>query len=82
MMDFIEYGTVDPILYADYKNTSYYNFVKQIEVKNIIQFSEVEESYLNFLTKEVATIKRIEDTYILKLLIEKGKITLGEVIKN
>ncbi len=82
MMDFIEYGTVDPILYADYKNTSYYNFVKQIEVKNIIQFSEVEESYLNFLTKEVATIKRIEDTYILKLLIEKGKITLGEVIKK
>ena len=85
MMDFIEHGSRDPFLFVDYAN-SYYNFIVKVEKTENIALSKQQMKLLELFTKEINNSKRIEESLILKLLIESGQLSVNElkeqVLKN
>lgn len=83
MMDFIEHGARDPYLFVDYSN-SYYNFVLKVE-KQQARLSKKEIKLLELFSKEINNSKRVEESIILKMLIEQGALSkskLAELILN
>ena len=85
MMDFIEHGSRDPFLFVDDAN-SYYNFIVKVEKTENIALSKQKMKLLELFTKEINNSKRIEESLILKLLIESGQLSVNElkeqVLKN
>ena len=78
MMDFIEHGSRDPFLFVDYAN-SYYNFIVKVEKAENIALSKQQMKLLELFTKEINNSKRIEESLILKLLIESGQLSVNEL---
>jgi superfamily II DNA or RNA helicase len=78
MMDFIEQGSRDPFLFVEYSN-SYYNFFIKVESNYISQLSSHQLKVLELFSKEINNSKRVEESLILKLLIEKGKLSVQEL---
>lgn len=84
MMDFIEHGSRDPYLFVDYSN-SYYNFVLKVDQLKEKSLSNQQEKLLELFCKEINNSKRLEESLILKILIEKGKLSvkqLKELVKD
>jgi superfamily II DNA or RNA helicase/HKD family nuclease/phage repressor protein C with HTH and peptisase S24 domain len=84
MMDFIEHGSRDPFLYVDYSK-SYFNFVKRVESDFEAVMPEQQIKLLELFSKEINNAKRVEESYIILLLIERGKLSISEFrafIKN
>jgi len=81
MMDFIEYGSRDPYLYVDYIN-SFYNFVVKVEKEYNSDLSLKQIKLLELFSKEINNSKRVEESLILKLLIDYGKLSLKELKEN
>ncbi len=77
MMDFIEHGSRDPFLFVDYAN-SYYNFVLKVE-KVEPALNKQELKLLELFSKEINNSKRIEESLIIKLLIESGELSVNEL---
>ena len=75
MMDFVEHGSRDPMMYVE-KDGSLYAFIDKQE--NIGALSPLQIRRLSFFSKEVCDGKRLEETLLLKLLIEKEQVSLGE----
>ena len=75
MMDFIEHGSRDPYLYVDYSN-SYYNFIVSVETDFITTLSIKEVKLLELFASEINNSKRVEESLILKILIDSGKLSL------
>jgi superfamily II DNA or RNA helicase/HKD family nuclease len=75
MMDFIEHGSRDPYLYVDYAN-SYYNFFVILEKDYNAKLSKEEVKVLELFSKEINNSKRVEESLIIKLIIEFGKISI------
>ena len=78
MMDFIEHGSRDPFLFVDYAN-SYYNFIVKVEKTENRALSKQQMKLLELFTKEINNSKRIEESLILKLLIESGQLSVNEL---
>jgi superfamily II DNA or RNA helicase/phage repressor protein C with HTH and peptisase S24 domain len=78
MMDFIEHGSRDPFLYVDYAN-SYFNFVSKVESNSSIQLTKHQIKLLELFSKEINNAKRIEESCIILLLIEREKLTVKEL---
>ncbi len=78
MMDFIEHGSRDPFLYVDYSN-SYYNFILRVEQVDNPELSENQIKLLELFSKEINNSKRVEESLILKLLIESGQLSVKEL---
>ncbi len=78
MVDFLEQGARDPQLYVK-KSKSYFNFVSSQEdgFRNIV--SSDQSILLELFSNEIANSKRIEEVVIIKLLIEKEKISHQEL---
>jgi superfamily II DNA or RNA helicase len=76
MMDFIEHGSRDPYLYVNYSN-SYYNFVLKVEQEDNSTLSKEQLKLLELFSKEINNSKRVEESLILKLLIENVKLSLN-----
>lgn len=75
MMDFIEHGSRDPYLYVNYSN-SYYNFVIKVNHEQNLLLSKKQVKLLELFAKEINNSKRIEESLILKLLIEKEQLSV------
>ena len=81
MMDFIEHGSRDPYLYVDYIN-SFYNFIVKVEKEYKSDLSIKQIKLLELFSKEINNSKRVEESLILKLLIDYGELSLNELKEN
>lgn len=78
MMDFIEHGSRDPYLYVEYDN-SYYNFIVRIEKPEKLELTKKQVKLLELFSKEINNTKRVEESLIIKSLIEEGKFNVSEL---
>lgn len=73
MMDFLEHGSRDPQLYADYSR-SYFNFAKGQEQALRESLSPTQTKLLELFSNEIANTKRIEEVILLSELIRNESI--------
>ena len=78
MMDFIEHGSRDPFLFVEYAN-SYYNFILKVEKETNSALSEQQIKLLELFSKEINNSKRVEESLILKLLLDSNELTADEL---
>ena len=78
MMDFIEHGSRDPYLYVNY-SSSYFNFIVKVENEYKIILSQKQVKLLELFAKEINNSKRVEESLIIKLLIESGNLSLKDL---
>ncbi len=78
MMDFIEHGSRDPFLYVNYSN-SYFNFIKKVEVNDSFSLPINEVKLLELFSKEINNSKRVEESLILKILIETNELAVNKL---
>lgn len=78
MMDFVEHGYRDPFLFVEYAN-SYYNFVLKAEKTENLELSKQQVKLLELFSKEINNSKRVEESLILKILIESGELTVKKL---
>ena len=78
MMDFIEHGSRDPYLYVNYSN-SYYNFIVKVEKEHNLELSKTQVKLLELFSKEINNSKRVEESLIIKLLVENDKLSIKEL---
>lgn len=78
MMDFIEHGSRDPYLYVNY-SSSYYNFIAKVEKEHNVELSQRQIKLLELFAKEINNSKRVEESLIIKLLIECGKLSTTDL---
>lgn len=69
MMDFVEHGSRDPILYADYAG-SYFAWCRSQEESLVDYYDEKYVSLMEQLTKVLARGKRISETVLLEALLK------------
>lgn len=84
MIDFLEHGSRDPILYVNYSK-SYFNFVTLLEDDLKQKLSEFEIKLLENFSREINNTKRVEESIILKELILNNQLTvqsLKEIIED
>jgi len=77
MMDFIEHGSRDPFLYVNH-SCSYYNFIVKVEKEHNLELSKQQVKLLELFAKEINNSKRVEESLIVKLLIESGKLPIND----
>ena len=75
MVDFLEHGSRDPMLYV-LNSKSYFNFVRLQESSLINKLEKREIKLLELFSKEINNAIRVEESLILKHLIEKGPISI------
>jgi superfamily II DNA or RNA helicase/HKD family nuclease len=78
MMDFIEHGSRDPYLYVNYAN-SYYNFIVKVEKEFNSDLAIKQIKLFELFSKEINNSKRVEESLIIKLLIDYGKLSLNDL---
>jgi len=78
MMDYIEHGSRDPFLFVDYAN-SYYNFIIKVENAKKSSLSKQQLKLLELFSKEINNSKRLEESLIIKILIESGELSVNEL---
>jgi hypothetical protein len=77
MVDFLEHGSRDPMLYI-LNSKSYYNFIKLQENGLIDKLNKKESKLLELFSKEINNAVRIEESLILKHLFENGKVSIAK----
>jgi superfamily II DNA or RNA helicase/HKD family nuclease len=78
MMDFILHGSRDPYLYVN-ESGSYYNFVIRVEEGFQADLSKLQVKLLELFSKEINNSKRVEESTIIKALLEHGSLSLEEL---
>ena len=78
MMDFLEYGSRDPWLYVKYKK-SYVNFLNILEEKYRNSFNKSDLQFLEFFNLDINNAKRVEESLILRALIQNGEVSIQEL---
>lgn len=78
MMDFPEHGSRDPFLYVNYDN-SYFNFVSRVDKEFTVNLSAKSIKLLELFSKEINNSKRVEESIILKELIENDIFNSNEL---
>ncbi|MCH5252770.1 MAG: DUF3427 domain-containing protein [Lachnospiraceae bacterium] len=73
ILDFYEYGEIDPMLFISYAKT-YDNFVRMVDKDYKIVFSEKEEATLEFISSTILNGKRPHELIMLQLLFEQQNI--------
>ncbi len=77
MVDFIEQGSRDPQLFVNYAK-SYYNFAVDIEPELKGLLSARQMKLLELFSCEINNSKRVEESLILKALLENGSLELEQ----
>lgn len=73
--EFYQYGEVDPILFMDYRKSSYYSFVKLAKREDLpVELTEKQENTLDFISTQIANGKRVHELIMLKQLMDEGSI--------
>lgn len=78
MMDFIHHGARDPFLYVDYAN-SFYNFFLKVEKVLSPNLSNYQVKLLELFSKEINNSKRIEESLILKTLLDSEELSVNQL---
>ena len=78
IIDFYNYGEIDPMLFIEYTKESYHSFLKRIEPYYKILFSKEQEEMLAFVSQFLMNGKRPHELLILKSLLE-GKTDQGVI---
>lgn len=73
MVDFLEYESRDPFQFVAYSK-SYYNFVVRVDDTVEHGLDNINAELLALFTREINNGKRVEESYLLKLLLEKKEI--------
>ena len=81
ILDFYEYGEIDPMLFVNYANT-YDNFVRMVDKDYKVFFSEKEEAALEFISSIILSGKRPHELIILQMLLEQEKIDKNAFIAH
>ncbi|MBR0381232.1 MAG: DEAD/DEAH box helicase [Eubacterium sp.] len=73
--EFYRYGEIDPILFMNYKRSSYYRFVRSVD-KNcgLEEFTQAQEETLDFICTQIADGKRPHELVLLQLLMEENRL--------
>lgn len=79
ILEFYEYGEIDPQLLIDYAKT-YDNFVRKVDKDYKVCFTSKEEAVLEFVSALLMNGKRPHELIILKLLLSKPIIRQEEFI--
>jgi len=80
MMDFVEHGSRDPFLYVSYAD-SYFQFVSKIESTLAGKLDTSQLTILKLISNEINNGKRVEESELLKYLMEFGNINFEEFKK-
>ncbi len=77
MVDFLEHGSRDPMLYVNYSK-SYFNFVAEAEdrYQNVINNDQMK--LLELFSGEINNSKRIEESLMLRDLLDNGSVDIDE----
>lgn len=75
MEDFLTYESRDPFLFVEYSK-SYYNFVKRSDNSFDIILDKKRTDLLELFSREINNSKRIEESFILKVLLDKGELSI------
>ena len=78
MVDFMEHGSRDPMLYVNYSK-SYFSFVQDLEKPLQGKLSEHEQKLLELFSKEINNSKRVEESVILRELIEHKSLGIDKL---
>jgi superfamily II DNA or RNA helicase/phage repressor protein C with HTH and peptisase S24 domain len=76
MVDFIENNGRDPFLFVQYAK-SYYNFLKKVDKNSIEDLNKDEIKLLELFAKEINNSRRVEESIILKYLLENGGLSIS-----
>lgn len=84
MMDFLSNESRDPFQFVSYSK-SYYNFVVKVDNSygNVLSVHKL--NFLNLFSQEINNAKRVEESLLLKELIEKGALstlTFKEIVND
>ena len=77
MMDFIQHGARDPFSYVTYSK-SYFNFVLSLEDEYKDQLKAEQIQLLELFSLEINNSKRIEESELIRLLIEQGQLAISD----
>jgi superfamily II DNA or RNA helicase/HKD family nuclease len=80
MIDFIEQGSRDPYQFVLYSK-SYFNFVCSVEDNYLEKINSSEQKLLELFSSEINNVKRIEESIILKELIENNQLDFNKIRK-
>lgn len=75
MMDFINSKSRDPFFYVEYSK-SYYNFICKVDDDFVDELSVHQKALLVLFSNEINNAKRIEETIILKELLQNSELEL------
>lgn len=81
ILDFYEYGEIDPMLFVDYAKT-YDNFVRMVDKDYTVVFSENEAATLEFISSLVLNGKRPHELIMLQMLLEQQTISKDTFTKR
>ena len=76
MIDFIEQGSRDPQLFIKYSR-SYFNFVEELEGELKGLLDSRQRKLLELFANEINNSKRVEESIILKHLLNSGTLDIG-----
>lgn len=79
MMDFMEQKARDPFAFVTYSK-SYYNFVQKVESSIADTISKRQIELLELFALEINNAKRVEESVLLRFLIEKSEISVSEFV--
>lgn len=75
MMDFIQADLRDPFLYVA-KSKSFYNFIQKVDRESVSPLEEYSRLMLEYFSREINNSKRVEESLILKILIEEEYLSI------
>ncbi len=73
MMDFLKHESRDPFLFVEYSK-SYFNFVKKADTDFDVTLDKKLTSLLELFSREINNSKRIEESLILRKLLDNGEL--------
>ncbi len=81
--EFYKYGEIDPILFIEYKNASYYEYVRSVDKDaDLPQLSASQANTMDFIATQIVNGKRPHELVILQLLLEHQKVDYNSVAER
>jgi superfamily II DNA or RNA helicase len=80
LIDFIENGSIDPLIFTE-EHFSYYHFLQKIK-ETVPHLSEQEKMIIMMLSAEILNGKRKHEILLLKLLLAKDQVTYENYING
>lgn len=73
ILDFYEYGEIDPMLFVEYSGT-YDNFVRKFDPAYKVNFTADESAMLEFVSSLLINGKRLHELLMIQMLIDDGEV--------